>query len=102
MKIVFKPAGAVRGTIEEADAATIVLFPPNFTGTGYSVQGAGKAFELTGIPPGEYSALAIDRFEPLAMTDPVRLRDLMPKATSVRVQAGSTVSLQLKVNHVPE
>jgi hypothetical protein len=102
LKIVLKPAGTVRGTLEEGDTATVVLFPPNFTGIGYSIQGAGKAFELTGIPPGEYNAIALDRFEPAAMTDPSRLRGLMPKATSVRVEPGSTTSIQLNVSHVPD
>jgi len=102
LKIVLKPAGTVRGTIEEGDTATVVLFPPNLTGTGYSVQGAGKAFELTGVPPGEYNAIALDRFEPRAMTDPSRLRSLMPRATTVRVEPGSTASVQLKLSHLPE
>jgi hypothetical protein len=102
LKIVLKPAGTVRGTIEEGDTATVVLFPPNFTGVGYSVQGSGKAFELPGIPPGEYNVIALDKFAPAAMTDPSRLRGLMPRATSVRVEPGSTASVQLKLTHVPD
>jgi hypothetical protein len=102
LKIVLKPGGTVRGTLEEGDTATVVLYPPNFTGTGYSIQGAGKAFELTGIPPGEYNAIALDKFDPPSMTDPSRLRGLIPRATSVRVEPGSTASVQLKINHVPE
>jgi hypothetical protein len=102
LKIVLKPGGTVRGTFEEGDTATVVLFPPNFTGTGYSVQGAGKAFELTGIPPGEYNAIALDRLDPLTITDPSRLRGLMPNAATVRVEPGSATSVQLKVNHVPD
>jgi hypothetical protein len=102
LKIVLKPAGTVRGTVEDADTATIVLFPPNFTGVGYSVQASGKAFELTGIPPGAYNAIALDKFEPLAMTDTSRLRGLMPRAASLRVEAGSTTSVQLKITHVPD
>jgi len=102
LKIVLKPAGTVRGTLEDGDTATVVLYPPNFTGTGYSIQGAGKAFELTGIPPGEYNAIALDKFDPPTMTDPLRLNGLMSRATSVRVEAGSTASVQLKMNHVPD
>jgi hypothetical protein len=102
LKIVLKPAGTVRGTIEDGETATVVLFPPSFTGTAYSVQAAGKAFELTGVPPGEYNAIALDRFEPRAMTDPSRLRGLMTRATTVRVEPGSTASVELKIAHVPD
>jgi hypothetical protein len=102
LKIVLKPGGTVRGTLEEGDTATVVLYPPNFTGTGYSIQGAGKAFELTGIPPGEYAVIALDKFDPPTITDPLRLSGLMSRASSVRVEAGSTASVQLKMNHVPE
>ena len=100
LKIVLKPGGTVRGTIEEGDTATVVLYPPNFTGTGYSIQNSGKTFELTGIPPGSYNAIALDRFDPPSMTDPARLRGLMPSAATVRVEPGSTSSVQLKINHV--
>ena len=102
LKVVLKPGGTVRGTIEDGDNATVVLFPPNFTGTGYSVQGAGKTFELTGIPPGEYNAIALDRFAPAAMTNSSRLRGLISRTATVRVEPGSTASVQLKVTHVPD
>ena len=100
LKVVLKPAGTVLGTIDEADSGTVVLFPPNLRGVGYSIQIAGRAFDLDGIPPGEYYAIALDRFDP-TMTDAL-LSGLMPRATSVRVEPGSSVSVQLKVNHVPE
>jgi hypothetical protein len=100
LKIVLKPAGTVRGTIEEADAGTVVVFPQSFTGAGYVTQsGVGRTFEITGIRPGGYYAIALDRFDPPTMTDPSRLRSLLTRATSVRVEAGSTTSVQLKVNH---
>ena len=103
IKIVLKPAGTVRGTIEEADASTVVLFPQSFAGAGYLAQiGAGRTFELTGVTPGEYYAIALDRFDPPALLDALRLRGLMPQATSVRVESGSTASLQLKLNHLPD
>ena len=100
LKVVLKPAGTVLGTIDDADSGTVVLFPPNLRGVGYSIQVAGKAFDLDGIPPGGYYAIALDRFDP-TMADAL-LRGLMLRATSVRVEAGSSVSVQLKVNHVPE
>jgi hypothetical protein len=103
IKIILKVAGTIQGTVEDGVAATVVLFPHRFAGIGYSVQsGVGKTFELAGIPPGDYYAIALDHFDPRTMAGAVRLRSLMPMATSVRVEQGSAVSVQLKVNHVAD
>lgn len=103
IKVVLKTAGTIQGTIEDADAGIVVLFPQTFEGAGYSVRsGQGRTFELSGIPPGDYFAIALDRFDPRTMADAVRLRSLMPRTRSVRVEQGSTASLELKVNHLPE
>jgi hypothetical protein len=103
IKIILKPTGTVRGSIEDASAATVVLFPQSVTGIGYSTQvGMEKTFELAGIPPGDYYAVALDRFDARTMSDALRLRGLLPRATGVRVEQGSTASVQLKVNRLPE
>lgn len=103
VKIILKQAGTIQGTIEDTDAGTVVLFPQSFTGTGYYAQsGARRSFELAGVPPGDYYAISLDQFDPRTMTIAVRLRSLMPMATSVRAEQGSTASVQLKVHHVPE
>jgi hypothetical protein len=102
IRIVLKPAGVVRGTIEDADSGAVVLFPQSFAGAGYLVQSAVRTFEITGIAPGEYYAIALDHFDIATIADAQRLRGLMPRATGVRVEPGSTASLQLRVNHVPD
>jgi hypothetical protein len=102
LKIVLKPGGTVRGTLEQGDAATVILFPQDFIGTGYSVQGTGNSFELQGIPAGRYNAVAMDRFDPSILRDATRLRGLLVRATSVQAQPGAVSSLQLRVNHLPD
>jgi hypothetical protein len=103
VKIILKPAGTIRGTIEDADAGTVVLFPQSFTGIAYSASiGAPKTFALDGIPPGDYYAIALDRFDARTMADAVRLRSLMPMATSVKMEQGSAASVQLKVHHLAD
>jgi len=103
IKVLLKPAGTLRGTTEEAKAGTVLFFPQNLTGGGYLIQsGAEGTFELAGIPSGNYYAIALDGFDPRTMGDPAHLRDLIPRATSVRVEQGSTASVLLKVNHAPE
>ncbi len=101
VKIVLKLAGTIRGAVEDTDAGTIVLFPQSFTGIAYSASsGAGGAFALDGIPPGDYYAIALDHFDPRTMAEAVRLHSLVPSATSVRVEQGSASSVRLKVNRV--
>jgi hypothetical protein len=103
IKIVLKPAGTIRGTVEDGAAGTVVLFPQSFAGIAYSTQsGADKTFDLAGIPPGDYYAIALDRFDPRTMAEAVRMRSLMPIATSVRVESGSVASVQLRLNRVPD
>lgn len=103
IKVILKPAATIRGTVEDADDRTVVLFPQSVTGTAYSGRsGRGKTFALEGIPPGEYYAIALDHFDPRTMADAIHLRSLMPLATSVKVESGSTASVQLKVHRVGE
>jgi len=103
LKIILKPAGTIRGTIEDAEIGTVVLFPQSVTGIAYSASsGACRAFALDGIPPGDYYAIALDHFDPRTMADAVRLRSLMPMATSVKVQQGSVANVPLRVNRVPD
>lgn len=103
VKIILKAAGSVRGTIEDGAAGTVVLFPQSVTGIGYSTESApDKTFQLAGIPPGNYHAIALDRFDPRTMAEAVRLRSLMPLATSVRMEQGSATSVQLKVHHLAD
>jgi hypothetical protein len=103
VKIILKAAGSVHGTIEDPVPATVVLFPQSFAGIGYYAQSdAGRNFGLAGIPPGEYYAIAVDHFDPRTMAGAVRLRSLMPLATSVKVQSASSANVELKVNRVPD
>jgi hypothetical protein len=47
IKIILKPAGTLRGTVEDAATGTVVLVPQSFTGIGYSTQSrADMTFEL--------------------------------------------------------
>ena len=103
IKIILKPAGTLWGTIQDADTGTVVLIPQTITGIGYSTHSSiDKTFELAGLPPGDYYAIALEHFDPPAMAEVVRLRSLLPRATSVRVESGSVGSLELKINRVPE
>jgi len=58
--------------------------------------------QSVGISPGDYYAIALDHFDSRTMAEGVRLRSLMPMATSVRVEQGSAGSVQLRVHHAPD
>jgi hypothetical protein len=103
VKIILKVAGSVRGIVEDGTGGTVVLFPQSVTGTGYYAQSAAdKTFEVAGIPPGDYYAIGLDHFDPRTMADAIRLRSLMPMATSVKIEQGSGASLKLKVHQVAD
>jgi protocatechuate 3,4-dioxygenase beta subunit len=57
---------------------------------------ADGSFAFENLWPGPFTLLA------RPMTNPARLRDLMTRAVSVRVEPGSTASLQLRVIHLPD
>jgi protocatechuate 3,4-dioxygenase beta subunit len=57
-------------------------------------------FELSGIPPGRYKAMAFGKGDTDSYGDPDFIKPYAAKADSVDVHAGSTASLQLKVNSV--
>jgi Carboxypeptidase regulatory-like domain len=104
IRVVLKRGGTIRWTLEQSSSWAVVLIPRDLTGVGYSVQSriatnAELTGMLTGIPPGEYYAIALDRFDSRTMADTPHLRELAPKATSVRVEQDSVSFVQLKINH---
>jgi hypothetical protein len=112
MRVVLKKGGTIRWSLDQSNFWAVVLVPQNLTGLGYFVQGIPSggyrialeptASELTGIPPGEYYLIALDRFNPRTMADAPRLRELVPRAANVRVEAGSVSLVQLRINHAPD
>ena len=112
MRVVLKKGGTIRWNLEQSDSWALVLVPQSLTGLGYFVQAipsggfltfpAARPSELTGIPPGEYYLIALDQFNPRTMVDAPRLRELVPRAASVRVEAGSVSFVQLKIIHAPD
>jgi hypothetical protein len=103
VKVILKVAGTVQGTVEDGAAGTVVLFPQTVTGIGYYTESApDKTFQVAGIPPGSYYAIALDHFDPRTMSEAVRLRSLMPMATSVKVEQGSAATAKLKVHQLAD
>jgi hypothetical protein len=104
VRIVYKAnAGAVRGTVENGEGATVILWPQASLSADWVRAlrcGAAGAFEIGGITPGEYYAVAVDRVDPQTILQQLARNALKP--VSVRVEEGSTSPVELKVTHWPE
>jgi len=71
------------------------------TGSGPVVSASGTTdqngrFEIRGMPPGKYKALAFQKYNDEASSDPDFLQPLVAKADSFEVEGGATATLQLK------
>lgn len=68
-------------------------------------QGAGRPdqdgrFKISGLPPGEYLIIAVDRLEPGQSGDPDFLDSVRSRATSLSLNEGETKTLDLRLNTV--
>ena len=108
LRVVLQPnSGVVRGRASNGSCAFVVLLPnpflPSIGGRGAPCQ-AGGTFEITGLPAGQYYALAFETpTELIGFPDLELLSGLLPNAASVRVDpAVAPPSVQLSVMHWPE
>jgi hypothetical protein len=66
-------------------------------------QGSGRPdqdgrFKITGLPPGEYYIIAVDRVEPGQQGDPDFLESVRSRATSLSLNEGETKTVDLRLN----
>jgi hypothetical protein len=93
---------SVRGKVESCGAGTVLLVPgdPALRGRGWSRAGAcdqAGNYEVNGVPPGEYAAVALAGNSPVPPIDDWMLQ----RAASVTVRAGDMASLDLKCTAYP-
>ena len=99
LRIVLKAGGRLGGNVEKGEGAKLLLVPQTLAPGDIARVfpcGAGGNFELTGIPPGDYYALAVTQFEPPFKGGIEGVRAMMRDATPVRVEEGALASVQLK------
>jgi hypothetical protein len=100
IRVILKPAATIRGTVDKGEGATVLLWPqsssPGDSGKAASCSPSG-AFETRGLPPGDYYAVAVDRYDPREMITASYLRGMISRATSVRLEEGATASLDLNL-----
>jgi hypothetical protein len=66
-------------------------------------QGSGRPdqdgrFKISGLPPGEYYIIAVDRVEPGQQGDPDFLESVRSRATSLSLNEGETKTVDLRLN----
>jgi hypothetical protein len=99
LRIVLKAGGRLSGNVEKGEDSKLLLVPQTVS-PGDIVQvypcGAGGNFELTGIAPGDYYAIAVAHFDPPFKAGFEGVRTIMRDATPVRIDEGALTSVHLK------
>ena len=70
-------------------------------GSEAGIASAGGAFEFADVTPGDYYLVAFDHTERSGLPAADLPAVIVPMASSVRVEAGSTASVDLRVNQWP-
>jgi hypothetical protein len=104
-EIVYKSGlGKVRGTVEKGDGASVFLVS-NTSGDILTYRqvtcGAGGSFEIGQVPPGDYFIVAFDRTNGSELPAADLPASIMPLASSLQVESGSTASVDLRMNKWP-
>jgi len=96
--------GTIRGTVDKGAGATVLLAPqsPTEPDALLAIQcGLDGAFQIPGLPPGDYSIVAFDRVGS-EQGSSVRVSTVLAAAARVRVDEGASATVQLQVNRWPE
>ncbi len=102
-RVAYKAAtGNVHGTVENGSGATVLLIPDNVQTMGFGRIITCKAdgtFDMSGVPPGDYFAVALGQFHQNASADAFSAMLARIAAIGTRVSVGKTAaSVQLKLN----
>jgi hypothetical protein len=96
--------GKVRGTVEKGEGATVFLIsrePGEILSYRQVECRTGGAFQIGDVTPGDYYLVAFDRPDKGGLPASDLPVAIIPIASNVRVEAGSTASVDLKLNKWP-
>jgi hypothetical protein len=106
LHIVYKrSSSSVRGVVDNGEGATTLLWTQSSfpLTTLLSIPcGTGGLFQADGVRPGDYYAVAVDHADTLALSGSTVLSRLAQSATTVKVEDGATVQVNLKLMRWPE
>jgi hypothetical protein len=105
LQAIFKAGtGKVRGVVEKCEGSIVYLVSREageISVIRTALCGIGGSFEINGVVPGDYYAAAFDHPDATGMQWDELLSAVVPLGSSVRVEAGSTASVDLRVNRWP-
>lgn len=99
-------AGEVAGSIEPGQnrstaAATVILvpqlLPPDGSGLVFGAGRPGDHFTIRNVPPGQYYALAVARYNPAAWENTEFIHQVETEGTSIEVAESGNAQVQLPV-----
>jgi hypothetical protein len=105
IRVVYKPnPGSIRGTVEQGSGATVLLWPeatpiPDMVRT-VKADSRGS-FEVTNVPPGDYSIFALDRVSNEGGSESFVL-GVVAAGTRIKVSEGSAETIQLPLTRWPD
>jgi len=108
IRVVFKQDTAgVHGYVEKCGAASILLFPEDEELWNYRFIRRGSCdssghFEIGGLRPGKYYALALDHIDPTGLDNLSTLRHLVTIAVEVQASSGSLTYIELETVAWPD
>jgi hypothetical protein len=105
LQMIYKSGfGKVRGMVEKGEGALVILVPRD-AGEVTTIRtarcGAGGSFEIDRTVPGDYSIVAFDHPDERGVQWDTLLSTIIPIASNVRVEAGSTASADLRISKWP-
>ena len=105
IRVIYKPnPGSIRGTVEQGGEGTVLLWA---LGTAIpdmvrAVQAdPNGAFEITNVPPGDYSVIAFDRVSDQGGSESVVLGSVA-SGVRVKVSEGAAETVQIPVTRWPD
>jgi len=105
LQVIYKSGlGKVRGTVEHGEGSMVMLVPHDGGETstiGIVKCGAGGSFEINGVIPGDYHIVAFDHPDEGGVQWDDLLTRIVPIASNVRVESGSTASVDLRISKWP-
>ena len=92
-------------TVKEFSAIAFSQDRERWKGFG-RYQGAGRPdqdgrFKISGLPPGDYYIVAVDKIDPGQWSDPDFLDAIRTKATAISIREGDIRTVDLKLNTAP-
>jgi hypothetical protein len=95
LRIILKAGGRLSGNVDKGEGSKLLLVPQTLAPGDFARVypcGAGGNFELAGIPPGDYYAIAVTQFK----AGIEGLRAIGRDATPVHLEEGVLTQIQLK------